>query len=405
LATPLLSKLASFHKNTRQNPDAKQIVPVSDPEKILRPRGLFKQNVVAYQPKSNQSKDKTPFENSSSRELPLRKISDSVMEAETLKSEQLLPEIKTKTSLTASYATMGNTPALKLIPIDIPSTLNPFITQGLEEVSTYTDSTLVGSPIYISSKSEESSPQIPSSPFSSSTSPGKKFPDFSPFHPRESRESLYIFTNPLYNASISSPRLSMVVGGGGAGGIGGQGQQLPPRVFTKVTARYTPLVLPVPVHDLLENYMKNLPKFIGEGDLTAAEHINFFYQFIDILGLEHEDVYSQLFVQTFDGQVRTWVRSLPPGSIISYNMLEDLFLKQWGKRKDHLYYLTEFGSLKKKGSATVMEFIQRFNKLYNKIPVEVKPSQPTAKVTFAGAFEPNSSLLLRERRGADLTRM
>jgi ribonuclease HI len=99
------------------------------------------------------------------------------------------------------------------------------------------------------------------------------------------------------------------------------------------------------------------------------------------------------------------VWSLPPGSILSYDALEDLFLKQWGERKDHLYYLTEFGSLRKKGSETVMEFIQRFNKLYNKIPVEVKPSQPAAKVTFAGAFEPDFALLLRERRGADLTRM
>jgi hypothetical protein len=151
--------------------------------------------------------------------------------------------------------------------------------------------------------------------------------------------------------------------------------------------------------------MKNLPKFTGEGDLTAAEHINFFDQFDDILGLEHEDMYSRLFVQTFEGQVRTWFQSLSPGSIISYNALEDLFLKQWGERKDHLYYLTEFGSLKKKGSETVMEFIQKFNKLYNKIPVEVKPSQPATKVTFTGAFEPDFSLLLRERRGADLTRM
>jgi hypothetical protein len=53
----------------------------------------------------------------------------------------------------------------------------------------------------------------------------------------------------------------------------------------------------------------------------------------------------------------------------------------------------------------VMEFIQRFNKLYNKIPMEVKPSQPAAKVTFARAFEPYFALLLRERRGATLTQM
>jgi hypothetical protein len=85
--------------------------------------------------------------------------------------------------------------------------------------------------------------------------------------------------------------------------------------------------------------------------------------------------------------------------------LEDAFLKQWGKRKNHLYYLTEFGSLRKKNSEIVMEFIQRFNKLYNKIPAEVKPSQPAAKVTFAGDFELDFALLLREIRGATLNRM
>ena len=52
-----------------------------------------------------------------------------------------------------------------------------------------------------------------------------------------------------------------------------------------------------------------------------------------------------------------------------------------------------------------MELILRFNKLYNKIPAEVKPSQPAAKVTFARAFELDFALLLRERRGATLNRM
>jgi hypothetical protein len=66
------------------------------------------------------------------------------------------------------------------------------------------------------------------------------------------------------------------VGGGGGGG-GGGGNQIPvPGIFTKVAARYAPLVLPAALHALPENYMKSLPKFTGEGDLTAQEHINFF---------------------------------------------------------------------------------------------------------------------------------
>ena len=52
-----------------------------------------------------------------------------------------------------------------------------------------------------------------------------------------------------------------------------------------------------------------------------------------------------------------------------------------------------------------MEFIQRFNKLYRKIPTKVKPSQPYAKVTFARAFDYDFTLILRERRATTLAGM
>jgi hypothetical protein len=64
--------------------------------------------------------------------------------------------------------------------------------------------------------------------------------------------------------------------------------------------------------------------------------------------------------------------------------------------------LTEFGALKKRNYESVLEFTQRLNKMYNKIPTKVKLSQPVANVTFAGAFEPNFSILLRERISATL---
>ena len=114
-------------------------------------------------------------------------------------------------------------------------------------------------------------------------------------------------------------------GGGAPGGpVGGQAPL--PGIFAKVAARYAPHILLVPLHDLPENYMKS-PKFTGEGDLTAQEHINFFDQFADILGIEHEDVYSRLLVQTFEGQVRTWFRALAAGSLRSYEELENAFIR------------------------------------------------------------------------------
>jgi hypothetical protein len=124
------------------------------------------------------------------------------------------------------------------------------------------------------------------------------------------------------------------VGAGGASPGGPAGSQAPlPGIFAKVATRYAPLVRPVPLQDLPKNYMKILPKFTGEGDLTTQEHINFFDQFADILGIEHEDVYSRLLVQNFEGQVRTWFRALATGSLRSYEEIENAFIKQWRERR------------------------------------------------------------------------
>jgi hypothetical protein len=40
--------------------------------------------------------------------------------------------------------------------------------------------------------------------------------------------------------------------------------------------------------------------------------------------------------------------------------------------------------------------------MYNKIPTEIKPSEASAKITYASAFHPNFCLLLRERRATTL---
>jgi hypothetical protein len=102
-----------------------------------------------------------------------------------------------------------------------------------------------------------------------------------------------IYTPNFCEASPYTPRVSasnpLMAAHGGAGARGGAprgpaGDQAPlPGIFAKVATKYAPLVLPVPLHDLPENYMKSLPKFTGEGDLTTQEHTNFFDQFANIL--------------------------------------------------------------------------------------------------------------------------
>ena len=67
--------------------------------------------------------------------------------------------------------------------------------------------------------------------------------------------------------------------------------------------------------------------------------------------------------------------------------------------------MIEFGSLKRKEGESVSDFSKRFNKMYNKIPAEIKPSEASAKITYASAFDLDLCLLLRERRATTLAHM
>jgi hypothetical protein len=113
----------------------------------------------------------------------------------------------------------------------------------------------------------------------------------------------------------------------------------------------------------------------------------------------------RVFIQTLDGEVRKWFRGLALRSILGIEALDNAFLRQWGDRKDFIYYMTEFGSLKKMEGESISNFSKRFNKMYNKIPTEIKPSESSTKISYASAFGPDFCLLLRERRATSLAQM
>jgi hypothetical protein len=164
--------------------------------------------------------------------------------------------------------------------------------------------------------------------------------------------------------------------------------------------------LPQPLNALpAGGYLKQLPKFTGEGDITAEEHLAAFYSYADNYVIVNEDVWMRIFVHSLDGEARKWFRALAPGSIDGIEALDDAFLRHWGDKKDFLYYITEFGSLKKGEGESVSDFSKRFNKMYNKIPAEIKPTETSAKITYASAFDPDFCLLLRERRATSLAHM
>jgi hypothetical protein len=145
--------------------------------------------------------------------------------------------------------------------------------------------------------------------------------------------------------------------------------------------------------------------FTGEGDITIEEHLATFYSYDDNYVIVYEDVWMRIFVHSLDGEARKWFRALTPRSIDGIEALDDIFLRQWGYKKYFMYYITKFGSLKRKEGEFVSNFSKIFNKMYNKIPDEIKPTEAFAKITYASSFDPNFYLLLRERRDTSLAHM
>ena len=82
-----------------------------------------------------------------------------------------------------------------------------------------------------------------------------------------------------------------------------------------------------------------------------------------------------MFVQSLDAEVRKWFRELPTISITLREELQDVFMRQWGDTKDHTYSITEFGALRRKKDETIGDFPKRFNRMYGRIPVKIKPSE------------------------------
>jgi hypothetical protein len=144
--------------------------------------------------------------------------------------------------------------------------------------------------------------------------------------------------------------------------------QNPTKMERIIVARYAPLVLPNPLNSMpTGDYQKYMPKFYGIEEVTAEEHLELFYSYADNLNIIDEDVWMRVFVQRLDGGARGWFRELTPGSITGIEVLDDTFLKQWGDKKDFLYYITEFGNLRRENGQSVSDFTKKFNRMYSKI--------------------------------------
>ena len=76
-----------------------------------------------------------------------------------------------------------------------------------------------------------------------------------------------------------------------------------------LVALYAPLIFPNPLSAMpTGDYLKYIPKFTGEWDFTAEEHLEAFYSYTENINIEQEDAWTRVFVQSLDGQARKWFK-------------------------------------------------------------------------------------------------
>jgi hypothetical protein len=195
-------------------------------------------------------------------------------------------------------------------------------------------------------KEEETSIPLEPTPYSSKTQPISMKTKISPSNlpPSPKIHIIKVAVVPIKNQSPPcSPRIHNPMAGA----------NFPRnRMDSIVVSRYAPLVLPQPMNSLpVEDYLKYMPKFTGEEDIIAEEHLAAFYSYVDNLNIENEDVWMRFFVQSLDGEDRKWFRGLTPGSIDVIEDLDDAFLRHWGDKNISYITLRRSGHLRgKKGN-------------------------------------------------------
>jgi hypothetical protein len=136
LGNSTIDKLEFSQKNTKKNPDDKKTTPVSDPERLLKPKGYLKSITPStgkiYQPKFAQVNAKvlveelTPEENF--KQASSAEASTSKSEARFEKSEIIVPKMQIEIESTDALNSR------KKISLSIPPVVNTLSTPSFLEV-------------------------------------------------------------------------------------------------------------------------------------------------------------------------------------------------------------------------------------------------------------------------------
>ena len=108
---------------------------------------------------------------------------------------------------------------------------------------------------------------------------------------------------------------------------------------------------------------------------------------MDNVGIDHEDVAMRLFALSLTEEALDWFKGLPNNHITSYDAFSNLFKRRWSRKEYGGRLGTQFNQIKKNKNETIKEFISIFDRLYNQIPTDYRPTTLSICLLYMNAFE------------------
>jgi hypothetical protein len=129
----------------------------------------------------------------------------------------------------------------------------------------------------------------------------------------------------------------------------------------------SPLNLALATHTL-PKFKENLPKFLGNNNVTTNEHLVAFSNACHNIGANDNDTCPRLFVNSLEGKVVDDFFDLPSKILSTWEELIYWFRSTYGKSKILDEKLREYNNIAYTDGETIKSFNLHFTKLYNQIP-------------------------------------
>ena len=92
--------------------------------------------------------------------------------------------------------------------------------------------------------------------------------------------------------------------------------------------------IPRAPHPMPNDYTRRLPQFSGNNEISIESHLDILWDYMEIRGVNNEDVFMRALGESLQGDVQLWFDHLAPESITGYDMFTDLLIDKWGRNTD-----------------------------------------------------------------------